>query len=139
MREKAEQLREEEMKDPTEKNSAASILRLRPKRKFCSTKAEFLLNGLWNEWVKWRTFFLFSDDVDVKYYYPFFLELVRNLLDGNIEASNYEDTLREMFGIHAYIAYTLDKVVANAVRQVRVEVVISLFSLVSFLCRRCTN
>ncbi|CAG7726194.1 unnamed protein product [Allacma fusca] len=90
MREKAKQLLEEEMKDPTEKNSAASILRLRPKH-----------------------------DVDVEYYYPFFLELVRNLLDGNIEAGNYEDTLREMFGIHAYIAYTLDKVVANAVRQLQ--------------------
>ena len=44
--------------------------------------------------------------------------MVRNLLDGNMEANLYEDTLREMFGIHAYIAYTMDKVVSNAVRQV---------------------
>jgi paired amphipathic helix protein Sin3a len=61
---------------------------------------------------------LVSDDIEVEDYYPTFLEMVRNLLDGNIEPGVYEDTLREMFGIHAYIAYTMDKVVSNAVRQV---------------------
>ena len=30
-----------------------------------------------------------------------------------------EDTLQEMFGIHAFTAFTLDKVVANAVRQLQ--------------------
>jgi len=54
----------------------------------------------------------------VEDYYPAFLEMIRNLLDGNMDACLYEDTLREMFGIHAYIAYTMDKVVSNAVRQV---------------------
>lgn len=44
--------------------------------------------------------------------------MVKNLLDGNMESNAYEDTLREMFGIHAYIAFTLDKVVQNIVRQV---------------------
>jgi paired amphipathic helix protein Sin3a len=44
--------------------------------------------------------------------------MVRNLLDGVIDAGTYEDSLREMFGIHAYVAFTMDKVVANAVRQV---------------------
>lgn len=44
--------------------------------------------------------------------------MVRSVLDGNTEASAYEDGLREMFGIHAYIAFTLDKVVSYAVRQV---------------------
>ncbi|XP_076267862.1 SIN3 transcription regulator family member A [Rhynchophorus ferrugineus] len=52
-------------------------------------------------------------------YYPAFLDMVKNLLDGNMEANTYEDTLREMFGIHAYIAFTLDKVVAYAVRQLQ--------------------
>lgn len=52
-------------------------------------------------------------------YYSTFLDIVRNLLDGNIDASQYEDTLREMFGIHAYIAFTLDKVVQNCVRQLQ--------------------
>ena len=36
-----------------------------------------------------------------------------------MESSQYEDTLREMFGIHAYIAFTLDKVVHNCVRQLQ--------------------
>lgn len=46
--------------------------------------------------------------------------MVKNVLDGNMESTVYEDSLREMFGIHAYIAFTLDKVVTYAVRQVRV-------------------
>jgi len=36
--------------------------------------------------------------------------MVKNLLDGNLDGQAYEDTLREMFGIHAYISFTLDKV-----------------------------
>lgn len=52
-------------------------------------------------------------------YYGHFLEMVKSLLDGNIEAASYEDTLREMFGIHAYITFTLDKVVQNIVRQLQ--------------------
>ena len=51
-------------------------------------------------------------------YYPTFLDIVRNLLDGSIDTCQYEDTLREMFGIHAYLAFTLDKVVQNCARQV---------------------
>lgn len=46
--------------------------------------------------------------------------MVKNVLDGNMESTAYEDTLREMFGIHAYIAFTLDKVVTYAVRQVSI-------------------
>ena len=44
--------------------------------------------------------------------------MVKNLLDGNLESSQYEDTMRELFGIHAYISFTMDKVVQNIVRQV---------------------
>ncbi len=51
-------------------------------------------------------------------YYPYFLDMVKNLLDGNLESSQYEDTMRELFGIHAYISFTMDKVVQNIVRQV---------------------
>ena len=39
---------------------------------------------------------------------------------GNMDSTNYEDTCREMFGVHAYIAFTMDKLVQNIVRQVRV-------------------
>ena len=38
---------------------------------------------------------------------------------GNMDSTNFEDTCREMFGVHAYIAFTMDKLVQNIVRQVR--------------------
>lgn len=51
-------------------------------------------------------------------YYSALLDLVRGVLDGNVEAAAYEDAAREMLGIKAYPAYTLDKLVSIAVRQV---------------------
>uniref|UniRef100_A0A8C2GEL8 SIN3 transcription regulator family member Ab n=1 Tax=Cyprinus carpio TaxID=7962 RepID=A0A8C2GEL8_CYPCA len=58
-------------------------------------------------------------DIDVEDYYSVFLEMVRNLLDGNMETSQYEDQLREMFTIHAYIAFTMDKLIQSIVRQLQ--------------------
>ncbi|XP_012670299.1 paired amphipathic helix protein Sin3a [Clupea harengus] len=58
-------------------------------------------------------------DIEVEEYYSAFLEMVRNLLDGNMEASQYEDSLREMFTIHAYIAFTMDKLIQSIVRQLQ--------------------
>ncbi|XP_028679684.2 SIN3 transcription regulator family member Aa isoform X2 [Erpetoichthys calabaricus] len=58
-------------------------------------------------------------EVDVEDYYSAFLEMVRNLLDGNMDASQYEDSLREMFTIHAYIAFTMDKLIQSIVRQLQ--------------------
>lgn len=57
--------------------------------------------------------------IEIEDYYPAFLDMVKNLLDGNMDSNAYEDTLREMFGIHAYIAFTFDKVVQYAVRQLQ--------------------
>ena len=54
---------------------------------------------------------LISDEIEPEDYYPAFIDMVKNLLDGNMDAQSYEDTLREMFGIHAYISFTLDKVI----------------------------
>ncbi|XP_072020842.1 paired amphipathic helix protein Sin3a-like [Amphiura filiformis] len=58
-------------------------------------------------------------EIEPEEYYPAFLDMVRNLLDGNMESTAFEDQLREMFGIHAYIAFTMDKVVQNCVRQLQ--------------------
>ncbi|KFM56739.1 Paired amphipathic helix protein Sin3a, partial [Stegodyphus mimosarum] len=81
----------EEMKDKADRTvSTAVALRLRPR-----------------------------NNIDVKSYYPAFLDMVKNLLDNNIESSLYEDNLREMFGIHAYLGFTLDKVIQNVVRQLQ--------------------
>lgn len=49
-------------------------------------------------------------EIEVEDYYPTFLEMVKNVLDGNLEPVNFEDQLREMFGIHAYITFNMDKV-----------------------------
>ncbi|XP_031639948.1 paired amphipathic helix protein Sin3a [Contarinia nasturtii] len=58
-------------------------------------------------------------DVLVEDYYPTFLDMLKSVLDGNMDSNHYEDSLREMFGIHAYTAFTLDRVVQNAVRQLQ--------------------
>jgi len=46
------------------------------------------------------------------------LEMVHNYLDGNIETTVYEEQLREMFTIYAYVGFTVDKLIQNIVRQV---------------------
>ena len=55
--------------------------------------------------------------------------MVKNVLDGNLESSVYEDTLRELFGIHAYIAFTMDKLIQNIVRQVWVLILYNFFAV----------
>ena len=57
--------------------------------------------------------------VDVRDSYGCFLELVRSLLEGNVELSSFEDQLRDMFGIHAYVAFTVDKLIQNITRQLQ--------------------
>lgn len=49
-------------------------------------------------------------EIQVEDYYPTFLDMLKNILDGNMDSTHYEDSLREMFGIHAYTAFTLDRV-----------------------------
>ncbi|XP_043231433.1 paired amphipathic helix protein Sin3b-like isoform X2 [Amphibalanus amphitrite] len=60
-----------------------------------------------------------KNEIDVEDYYPAFLDMVKNVLDNNMDSSQFEDTLREMFGIHAYNAFTTDKIVSGAVRQLQ--------------------
>ncbi|GFR95892.1 paired amphipathic helix protein Sin3a, partial [Elysia marginata] len=58
-------------------------------------------------------------EVEVQDYYPYFMDMVRAVLDGNMESSQYEDTMREMYGIDAFQFFTMDKLVQNVVRQVQ--------------------
>ncbi|UJR37933.1 hypothetical protein I4U23_030619 [Adineta vaga] len=58
-------------------------------------------------------------NIPVEEYYSVFLDMIRNLLDGSMDSISYEDSLREMFGIHAYIAFTTDKIIHNCVRQLQ--------------------
>ena len=59
--------------------------------------------------------------MDMNESYAFLMESVRSILDGSIELSTFEEQLREVFGGHAYVAYTLDKLVQNVGRQVSVH------------------
>ncbi|OTF69207.1 paired amphipathic helix protein Sin3a-like protein, partial [Euroglyphus maynei] len=90
MHKRAQQIAAEEVKENHCRNSSPSILlRLR--------------NNL---------------DVKVENYFATLVDMIKQVLDGNLDSNQYEDNLREMFSIHAYIAFTLDKVVQNIVRQV---------------------
>ena len=62
--------------------------------------------------------------------------MVRSLLDGNLDSTQYEDTLREMFTIHAYIGFTIDKVIHNIIRQVS-KIVLSFSKLALFRILFC--
>ncbi len=69
--------------------------------------------------------------------------MVKQLLDGNLDSNTYEDTLREMFGIHAYHAFTMDKLVQYCVRNVMLTFLVQIkwlltisFFLVATHCRR---
>lgn len=61
----------------------------------------------------------FLDEFEVEEYFPALIDMVKQVLDGNLDFNQFEDQLREMFGIHAYIAFTMDKVVQNIVRQLQ--------------------
>lgn len=41
-----------------------------------------------------------------------------SVVSGNIDATTYEDTCREMFGVHAFVVFTIDRLMQNIVRQV---------------------
>lgn len=65
------------------------------------------------------------------------LDMIKNVLDGNLESTAYEDTLREMFGIHAYTGFTLDKV--RAEHRIEFYAVICIFPFILFIQLSCFN
>jgi histone deacetylase complex regulatory component SIN3 len=79
---------EEEKYKTTRRESAAIALRLKPQNEY-----------------------------EIPEYYSAFLEMLKSLLDGNMDATTYEDKLRDMYGIHAYIAFTLDRVRRQTARK----------------------
>ena len=105
--------------------SVAALLRLANRRKSTYTTS-----------LSFKHHFFPLANIPVVDYYPVFLDMVRNLLDGSMDSSSYEDSLRDMFGIHAYIAFTMDKIIHNCVRQVQMNFIFgrSIFGL--FSCKR---
>ncbi|TPX67159.1 hypothetical protein CcCBS67573_g07586 [Chytriomyces confervae] len=52
--------------------------------------------------------------------YAGLMRAVHELLESKIDAIEYEDRLRGLFGTTAYLGYTLDKVVSTLVKQIQV-------------------
>lgn len=83
----------------------------------------FLFHGQWR-WFMTNEDDLFTftaDRLKPCQYYSHFLDMVKNLLDGNMDSVTYEETLRELFSIKAYLAFTMDKLIQNIVRQVYLD------------------
>uniref|UniRef100_A0A915INU6 Histone deacetylase interacting domain-containing protein n=1 Tax=Romanomermis culicivorax TaxID=13658 RepID=A0A915INU6_ROMCU len=53
-------------------------------------------------------------------YYCTLIQLIKNVLDGQIDNAQFEDQLRSMFVIHAYHTFTMDKIVQMMVKQLHV-------------------
>jgi len=53
-----------------------------------------------------------------KDFYDYLLVCCEQLFDNEMEQSLFEDNLRFMFGIKAYLLFTVDKVVAAIIKQV---------------------
>lgn len=52
--------------------------------------------------------------------YKTFLKILTSLISGTKEQSLYEDDCRALFGIQAYILFTLDKVILNLTKNVMI-------------------
>ncbi|KAK9763347.1 hypothetical protein K7432_010059 [Basidiobolus ranarum] len=52
-------------------------------------------------------------------YYQEFLNLVDRLFEGEIDQQGYEEGMRYLFGIHAYVVFTIDKLVMAILRQIQ--------------------
>ncbi|KAJ3025811.1 UNVERIFIED_CONTAM: Transcriptional regulatory protein sin3 [Siphonaria sp. JEL0065] len=51
--------------------------------------------------------------------YTDFIRAVHDLFDSKIEATEFEDRLRGLFGTSAYLSYTIDKLVQSIVKQIQ--------------------
>jgi paired amphipathic helix protein Sin3a len=100
---------EEAKEKSNRKESTAIALRLKPKSKFSCAKVNRSNHIFCNT----------TDEIEVEEYFPVFVDMIKQVLDGNLDGNQYEDVLREMFGIHAYIGFTMDKVVQNICRQLQ--------------------
>jgi paired amphipathic helix protein Sin3a len=57
-----------------------------------------------------------------EHYYQHFLMLSEQLFEGEVDMAAYEESMRVMFFTKAYTVFTLDRLVAAIVKQVRLVV-----------------
>lgn len=53
-----------------------------------------------------------------KNFYEYMLELCERFFDGEIDSSAFEENLRYMWGIRAFPAFTIDKLIASMCKHV---------------------
>lgn len=108
---------EEEKERKDRKEPTAIALRLKPRSKYNDS----FIGSEFNLPIDTNAYSLSNslDYIEVEEYFPLFVDMIKQLLDGNLESNQYEDMLRDMFGIHAYVAFTMDKVIQNIVRQLQ--------------------
>lgn len=59
-------------------------------------------------------------DLPPSRYYDTLLDLCEKLFDGDVDQATFEESLRYMYGINGYVAFTLDKVIGALVKTVSV-------------------
>jgi paired amphipathic helix protein Sin3a len=64
-----------------------------------------------------------SGDNPAQHYYTHLLSMAERLFEAEVDVGTYEETLRLMFGTKAYVMFTLDRVIAAIVKQVRLILV----------------
>ena len=55
--------------------------------------------------------------------YTVMLELIEKQFDGEMELPTFEECLRYIYGTKAYIMFTVDKLVQNMTKYVRIYIV----------------
>ena len=74
-------------------------------------------------------------------YEHFFTEVLQPFVRGEMDQQAFEDVSREMYGVNSFTLFTLDKVVAQLTKQVRIRFpwpdVITLNVTPISLCRCC--
>ncbi|CAG0887572.1 unnamed protein product [Cyprideis torosa] len=59
------------------------------------------------------------DGVEPSDYFSVIVNQIKNLLDCSVDPPTYEDNLREIIGIEAFTAFTMDKLIAQCVKQLQ--------------------
>ena len=52
--------------------------------------------------------------------YQHFLVCLRGLVNGSVDSTKYEDECRQLMGTGSYLLFSLDRVVAHAVKQLQI-------------------
>lgn len=52
-------------------------------------------------------------------YYNALLQVTQHFLEGELDQANFEENVRYIFGIDAYVILTIDKVIQSLIKQIQ--------------------